>query len=87
MSKTEDALAVEPENKERVNQIAQDIIAPSLAEAVKEAQMKAPVNEVLSALVNTYGAVLLEMIDRKAAASLLHSYADHLGEYKSENSE
>jgi hypothetical protein len=87
MGKSDDALAVEPEDKERVNQIARDIIAPGLHKVVQEAQSQAPIHEVLSAMVNAYGAVLLEMIDRKAAASLLRSYADHLDQNNSKNSE
>ena len=81
MNVSADEPVIEPEDRERVNRLAREIIAPGLHKAVQEAQKEAPTNEVLSSMVNAYGAVLLEMIDRKAASALLHSYADHIGRF------
>ena len=53
----------------------------SLSQKIENALTVWPTNEVLSAMVNAYGAVLLEMIDRKAASALLHSYANHIGRF------
>lgn len=66
------------EDKERVNMVAQHIIAPALHRAIEHARTKAPINEVLSATANAYAAVLSEMVGLPAAAKLMAAHAAHL---------
>ncbi len=68
----------ETEDKERVNRLARDIIAPSLHRAIAHAQDQAPINEVLSATANAYAAVLVQMVGVGAAAKLMAAHAEHL---------
>lgn len=70
------------EDKERVNMVAQHIIAPALHRAIEHAQSKAPLNEVLSATANAYAAVLSEMIGRPAATKLMAAHAAYLAEFE-----
>jgi hypothetical protein len=66
------------EDKERVNMITQQIIAPAIQRAMEDARTKAPIHEVLSATANAYAAVLSELVGRPAAAKLMAAHADHL---------
>ena len=66
------------EDKDRVNMVAQHIVAPALQRAIEHARTKAPVNEVLSATANAYAAILIEMIGQPAAAKLMAAHAQHL---------
>ena len=71
-------VAIEPENKELVNQLALEIMEPALQKAIKEAREKASPIEIMSALANAYGGFLVEMLGPKAAASLMRGHADHI---------
>ncbi|SDG62255.1 hypothetical protein [Thalassobaculum litoreum] len=66
------------EDKERVNMVAQHIIAPALHRAIEHARTKAPINEVLSATANAYAGILSDIVGRPAAAKLMAAHADHL---------
>lgn len=80
MTEAIDEKPLQSEDKERVNRLAREIIAPGIRQAVEAAESEAPINEVLSALVNAYGAVLIHMVGRDATVALMHSYAEHLVE-------
>lgn len=69
---------IEPEDKERVNMIAQHIVAPALDRAIEHALTKAPINEVVSATANAYAAVLIEMVGRSPAIKLMAAHVSHL---------
>jgi hypothetical protein len=67
-----------PENKERVNSMAREIMEPALQAALAEGVKKAPEVEVVSALASAYSAFLIEILGRKAASSFMRGQADHI---------
>ena len=67
-----------PENKETVFRIATTILEPALQKALAEARKEAEAQEVVSALANCYGGLLVDLLGRKAAATFLQSHAVHL---------
>ncbi len=66
------------ENKETVLYVATKIIEPALQKALGEARKEATDQEVVSALANCYGGLLVDLLGRKAAATFLQSHAVHL---------
>jgi len=70
--------AVSPENKETVKRVAKEIIEPALQQALADAQKEASATEVVSALANCYGGLLVDLMGRKAAATFLQNHAIHL---------
>ena len=66
------------ENKETVQLVATTIIEPALQKALGEAHEKASAQEVISALANCYGGLLVDLMGRKAAATFLQSHAVHI---------
>ncbi len=71
-----------PENKETVNKIAIEIIEPALQQALKEAREVGSAQEVVSALANCYGGLLVDLMGRNGAASFLQGHAVHLASLK-----
>ena len=69
---------LQPENPETVNQIATTIIDPALQAALGEARTHGTPQEVLSALANCYGGLLVDILGRKAAASFIKNHAIHI---------
>jgi hypothetical protein len=67
-----------PENRELVNQLALEIMEPALQKAMKSAEGKASPIEIMSALANAYGGLLIDLLGEKAAESLLRGHADHI---------
>lgn len=70
--------AQEPENKEIVERVAIEIIEPAIKEALAKARKEATAQEVLSALANCYGGLLVDTMGRKAAATFLQGHAVHI---------
>ena len=66
------------ENKETVLHVATNIIEPALQKALGEAREQASAQEVVSALANCYGGLLVDLMGRKAAASFLQTHAVHI---------
>ena len=66
------------ENKDRVNKIASEILDPALRAAIIEAEKIAPPIEVISALSNVYGSLLVDLFGKKTACSILKDYYEHL---------
>ena len=66
------------ENKETVMHVATNIIEPALQKALGEAREQASAQEIISALANCYGGLLVDLMGRKAAASFLQSHAVHI---------
>ena len=66
------------ENKEVVHRVATEIIEPALQKALSKARKEATPQEVVSALANCYGGLLVDLVGRKGAASLLQSHAIHI---------
>ena len=66
------------ENKEVVLHVATTFIEPALQKAMAEARKEATAEEVVSALANCYGGLLVDLMGRKAAATFLQSHAVHL---------
>ncbi len=66
------------ENKQTVLHVATTIIEPALQKALSEARKEATDQEVVSALANCYGGLLVDLLGRKAAATFLQSHAVHL---------
>ena len=77
-SKANSTTTLPPEDKERVNRIAIEIMEPALQKAVAESKDKAPPIEIMSALANAYGGMLVDLLGRKAASSLMRGHADHI---------
>ncbi len=69
---------LKPENKETVKRVATEIIEPALQKALAAAQKEASSTEVVSALANCYGGLLVDLMGRKAAATFLQNHAIHL---------
>ena len=78
MTKPENDDAPSEENKETVNRIAVDIIEPALQKALGDARKEGSAQEVLSALANCYGGLLVDLMGRKAAATFLQGHAVHI---------
>ena len=76
--KDEDKEELQPENPEKVNEIATTIIDPALQKALGEARKFGTAQEVLSALANCYGGLLVDILGRKAAATFLQTHAVHI---------
>ena len=70
--------AVLKEDPETVIRIAQEIIEPALQEALKKAQQEASSAEILSALANSYGGLLVDLMGFGAAAKFMRGHADHI---------
>lgn len=70
------------ENKEIVQQVATEIIEPALQRALGEARKKGSAQEVVSALANCYGGILVDLLGRDGAASFLQSHAVHIASLK-----
>ncbi len=66
------------EDKEKVQRIAADIIEPAMQNALAEARKMGTAQEVVSALANCYGGLLVDLLGRKAAATFLQGHAVHL---------
>tara|TARA_Y100000766_G_C18864761_1_gene585139 strand:+ start:115 stop:429 length:315 start_codon:yes stop_codon:yes gene_type:complete len=67
-----------PENSERVTKLAIEVMEPALRDALRQADGKAPAIEIMSALANAYGGLLVDFLGRKAAVSLMRGHADHV---------
>ena len=66
------------ENEETVKRIATQIIEPALQKALSEARTQGSAQEVVSALANCYGGLLVDLLGNKAAATFLQGHAMHL---------
>jgi hypothetical protein len=73
-----------PENTELVNQLATDIMEPALQSALKSAEGKATSIELMSALANAYGSLLVDLLGHKAAASYMTGHANHIASLEPE---
>ncbi|MDC0400177.1 hypothetical protein OAN59_10800 [Alphaproteobacteria bacterium] len=72
------AASLPPEDSERVNRIAKEIMEPALQNALRSAEGKAPPVELMSALANTYASLLVDLLGHSAAASFMRGHADHI---------
>lgn len=70
------------ENKEIVQQVATEIIEPALQKALGEARKRGTAQEVVSALANCYGGILVDIMGRDGAVSFLQSHANHIASLK-----
>ena len=66
------------EDPEVVGRIATKIIEPALQKALAEARKDGSPQEVISALANCYGGLLVDLMGRKAAATFLQGHAVHI---------
>ena len=66
------------EDKEKVQQIAVEIMEPALQKALSQARATASPQEALSALANCYGGLLVDTLGVKGAASFLQAHAVHI---------
>ena len=66
------------EDPETVMRVAQNIIEPALQEALKKARDEASNAEILSALANSYGGLLVDLMGFGPAAKFMRSHADHI---------
>lgn len=70
--------ANEAEDKQTIQRIATEIIEPAIQKALGDARKEGSAQEVLSALANCYGGLLVDILGRKAAATYLQSHAVHI---------
>jgi len=84
MVEKKDTDTVPVENKETVRRIASEIIEPAMQEALSKARSEASAQEVLSALANCYGGLLVDTLGREAAATFLQGHAVHIASRKEE---
>lgn len=67
------------EDKERAMRIATDIIEPALQEALGRARGEnAASAEILHALANCYGGLLVDLLGHSAAAQFMLEHATHI---------
>ena len=67
------------EDKERAMRIATDIIEPALQEALGKAQKEGATSaEILHALANCYGGLLVDLLGHAAAAQFMLEHAAHI---------
>ena len=66
------------EDKEKVKQIAMEIIDPGLQKILADARQAGSAQEVISALANCYGGILVDLMGRKAAATFMQGHALHV---------
>ena len=76
--KEESSGGVMAEDPETVLRVAQDIIEPALQEALKKARDEATNAEILSALANSYGGLLVDLMGFGPAAKFMRGHADHI---------
>ena len=81
-NENEGASGVTPENKETVLRIATEIIEPAL-QKLADAKRSQP-QEIISALANCYGGLLVDLMGRKAAAAFLQGHAVHIASREEE---
>ena len=77
-SKKKQVESVAPEDRERVDRLAKEIMEPALREAIRKADGLAPSIEIMSALANAYGGFLVDLLGREAAVSLMKGHAEHI---------
>jgi hypothetical protein len=78
MVETKNGLKQEAEDKEKIQHIATQILEPALRGALAEARKQGSAQEVVSAMANCYGGLLVDTLGRKAAATFLQGHAVHL---------
>ena len=81
MGKEENTPGSQPvakENKETVLRLATKIIEPALQTALAEAKEEGTPQEVVSALANCYVGLLVDLVGRKGASTLLQNHAYHV---------
>ena len=61
-----------------VQKIATDIIEPALRKALAEARKEGSAQEVVNALANCYGGLLVDILGRQPAAAVLRDHAQHI---------
>jgi hypothetical protein len=66
------------ENEETVQLIATKIIEPALQTALAKAKSEGSTQEIISALANCYGGLLVDLLGREAAATFLQAHAVHI---------
>ena len=66
------------EDKEKVQKIASDIIEPALQKALADATKEGSAQEVVSALANCYGGLLVDLMGRQAAAAFMQGHEIHI---------
>ena len=66
------------ENAETVQLIATKIIEPALQAALAKAKDLGTSQEIVSALANCYGGLLVDLLGRSAATTFLQAHAVHL---------
>jgi hypothetical protein len=70
------------EDQKKVDLIARTIIEPALQKALAEARQSATPQEVVSALASCYGGLLVDLLGRNGAASLLQGHAVHIASHQ-----
>jgi hypothetical protein len=68
----------EVEDQQVVQRVAEEIIEPALQKALAEARKTATAQESLSALATCYGALLVDLMGKRAAATFLQGHAVHI---------
>ena len=66
------------ESKQKVDKISKNIIEPALQKLLADARKEGSAEEVMSAMVNSYAGLLVDVIGIKAAASLMRDHARHI---------
>lgn len=66
------------ENPEVIKRVSLNIIEPALQKALGKARTEATDQEVISALANCYGGLLVDLLGRDAAAAFLQNHAAHI---------
>ena len=74
----EDEKSENVENQETIQRIAEEIMEPELQKMLGRAREEGSAQEVMSALANCYGGLLVDMLGRKGAATFLQRHAIHI---------
>ena len=78
MTNVEKDTQLEEVHQPTVQKIATEIIEPALRKALAEARKDGSAQEVVNALANCYGGLLVDLMGRLPAAAMLKDHAKHI---------
>ena len=67
-----------PKDDAVIARVVTQILEPALQKALGEAKEQASPQEILSALANCYGGLLIDLLGAKAASSFMRDHAQHI---------
>ena len=82
MANIENLAVPEAGNEKTIQRIAIEVIEPALQKALGEARRVGSPEEVINALANCYGGLLVDLMGREAAVTSLLAHAEHIASHE-----